>query len=286
MQQLEIELKLQVKGKTRTKKRVLPTTWAQIPAEQRLPLLRQLLSFPGETGKIICLKKLLDLPAAWWHNLDEAQIAALTEAMPFLQLQPSAVPMLQYFEHRGTRYYSPAAHGENLVAIEYPIADEAFTAAVAGDEKSLRLLTATLCREASTDTAAVERRGDIRVPIESRHQAEARAERLRGLPAEAQFAALYFFAGMKEYVHRNFGKWLFNLPEDGEEQPVEQTSSLGWWSVYFSVATDGPFGKIDAVYQTAFLDICLYLVERRKREQEQAMQQRMAASDYGIPDAG
>lgn len=271
---------------SRLYRRVLPASWKEVPEARRLSLARMLFRYDGERGRLEALRKLLDVPGKVWRRLSAGHGIALLDALPWLAIRPDPEPWFETFRHQRRRYYLPNAHGINLVALEYPIADEAFMDFVStGNPDSLRLLCGTLCREEEVEPTAVIRRGDRRVPLLSRSEAEARAERFRNLPMHIQHVVFLYFAGVKEYVNRSYGPILFEKPETDEHgNPVHAntTPSLGWWSVYFSVAAGGPFGNdIDVVGQKAFHDVCLYLVDRIRAQREMDMRSKLASRGFG-----
>lgn len=288
---LKIEITLPTRPWWRPRAKVyrrdLPASWTEVAPARRLPLFRALLTGPGALGRLRAIRSLLRLPKPVFLGLADDDLAALLDAASWLDMQPTPEPILPSFEHRGVRYYAPLGHGLNLVALEYPIADEAFGNILrdAGDEAQ-RLLVATLYREANPDEDAVVRRGDIRAPLLTRWEAEARAKRLEGLPREICDAVLLYFAGVKLYVHKAYGAHLFEQPDDDDPEAAQQaatTPSLGWWGVYFNLAQDGPFGRnVEEVYQTAFHDVCLFLVDRKRQEERMKIQQRMNEKDFGL----
>lgn len=264
-------------------RRVLPASWMEVEPARRLPLVRLVLSRPGAGGGLLGIRHLLKVPGRIFKAMTDEDLAALLEALPWLRAKPSAEPSLAWFDLGGVRYYAPLSHGLNLVALEYPIADEAFGNYLrSGDIQDLRLLVGTLYREENLDQEAVNRRGDIRVPLLSRWEAEARAKRLAALPDEVALAVMLYFAGVKGYVYQAYGEYLFVQETEAGTQPVT-SPGLGWWSVYFNLAVDGPFGRnVEEVYQSSYHDVCLYLVDRKKQEDRLAMDRRMAQPDFGI----
>lgn len=262
-----------------TYRRSLPTSFQEVPDGRRLHLWKALLSAPGEAGRVKALRVLLDVPKHIFRALDGDQVAALLEALPWLAAKPDPKPALSGFRYQGRDYFFPNEYGLNLAAIEYPLADEAFLDYMAtANPGALRRLCGTLLREGESDEAAVILRGDRRVPLLSRSQAEHRAGAFKKLPDEIQAAALLYFSGVKEFVHNSYGKVLFEQPETDELGNVVQkstTPSLGWWSLYFSVATEGPFGDLERVYQTGFHQVCLHLVDRLRQQKDAEMRARL-----------
>lgn len=270
-----------------TMRRVLPASWKEVPQARRLPLWQSLLSAPGEQGRVAALRLLLDLPDRLWQHLRPDHVAALLDALPWLDTGPSPLIRFDSFRHGGRTYYLPDDHGLNMVAIEYPIADEAFEAYLkTHDVSNLRLLCGVLCREVEVEPAAIERRGDRRIPLLSRAQAEARALRFADLDDAVMAGVLLFFAGLKMYVHGSYGKVLFEQEEQEEgQEPRQAGPSLGWWSLYWTVATDGPYGRdVETVYQTSFHDVCLWLVDRIRAQKQLAIQAAMARSGFAQPE--
>lgn len=267
-------------------RRDLPSSWGDLQPSRRLSLFRILLSAPEHVAQVAALREILRLPKAAFLGLDAMDIQAMLDAMPWLRMAESAEPILAEFRHRGQMYYAPKSHGLNLVGLEYPIADEAFNQYLASGKKDdLNLLVGTLYREPNPNSEAAISRGDVRIPLLSRWEAEARAIRIAGVDDTVKIAALLYFAGVKKYVHQAYGQHLFEQPEEDEEgNPIPATTpSLGWWGVYFNLATDGPFGRnVEEVYQTSFHDICLYLVERKRQQDKIDMERRMKDADYGL----
>lgn len=282
---VEILLKRRWRIQRRNYRRVLPASLEEVEDARRLPLWRALLSRPGEAGKLAAIRYLLNLPKSVFRLLSDDQAFALIEALPWLEVLPDPAPRIRSFEYHGKTYHFPKPHGMNLVALEYPLADEAFMKwAKTGSEDSALLLCGILCREESADLEASITRGDKRVPILSRSQAAARADHFKKLPEDIRTAVILYFAGVKEFVSNSYGKVLFEQPEEGAQEQTT-TPSLGWWSVYFSVAADGPFGHdVDIVYQKPFHSVCLYLVDRIRQQKAEALQRKLASKGFGQND--
>lgn len=255
-----------------TWKRQLPEHWEDVPVRRRRHYCRLLLS---ENGVRRVAQHLLRLPAWAIRALSPNQVAALEKALAWMQPKPDCVHLpFPSFRHHGQVYHLPKPKGENLTCIEYPMADEYFTEFLEQERDSaLLLLCATICREENTDMAVVLRKDDPRIPLHSRAEVRDRAERLRGLPAEYQNAVLLYFAGLKEYINRTYGPWLFDDEDDGEEpqeeptpdpkKPAQKGPDFGWWGIYQDVAEAGLFGHIEQVYQTAFHDVGMWLVRKQ-----------------------
>ncbi len=279
------KVQIQYRGVFKTRRiiaRDLPESWKDVPADRRLRVLQALLSSPSEeVGRIKALKILLNVNLSVLKSMNADQISALLNTVPWLKYQPSAEPILEYFDHEGKRYFMPQAFGFNMRAMEYPIADEALERYLTGNQlEDLHLLCATICREGEPDEATVNLRGDIRIQLRSRAEAEARAKAFKKLPLPIAMAVLAFQAGLKEYIFKSYGTVLFKQPEEDGDEPQPEGFTLGWWGTFFDLATDGPFGNIEQVYQTSFHDICLYLVKRRKDQEAAEMRQKMHSPDW------
>lgn len=266
----------------RNYRRDLPGSFDELEESRRLPLWRTLLSAPGAEGQLRAIKFLLKLPPGVFRKISPDQAFSLMEATPWLHSDPSPTPRFKSFRHKGETYYLPAGHGLNMAALEYPIADEAFMAwAGSGSDKHLAMLCGTLCRERNEDESACITRGDKRVPLLSKSEATLRAERFKDLPEHIRTGVVLYFAGVKEFVSNSYGKVLFEQPEEGENAP-STTPNLGWWSIYFNLAVDGPFGRhINEVRQANFHEVCLYLVDRIQQQKQEAIRAALARKSFG-----
>lgn len=249
--------------------RVLPDGWQGIhkPAE-RLRLLRLCIYNPGAKGRVLVLRELLNLPQQVFLSIMPDQMAEILTHLAWLDVQADATPIVPHFKWAGTTYHLPSAKFANGQALEYPIADEFYISALAGQDNSMLHLVATLCRPARPKHEA-EKQGDIRQPLHSRAEIDARVAKLHGLPTEVQIAVLCYFAGVKKYVHETYSKWLFPKPNDPETEDTAADGAasgdmFGWYGVYMTVAELGVFGNLDAVHQTGFHTICMYLVKKKQ----------------------
>ena len=252
--------------------RSLPQSWTELPERERLAVFHLLLSDTHiVSAKVKILKKLLRFPLAVFNALTDEQVSDLVDTLDWMQLTPDAAPLIASFEHKGIVYYLPKEKFMNGSALEYPMADDFLSRfGEKGDEATLLLLVATISREAKTDATSIEKTGDVRTPLSSRGEIEARAARLKGLSVEAQTAVLLYFAGVRTYIHRIYAEYLFEQPTENIEGEIEVTSAsgsgadFGWWGKYMEVAESQVFGNYDQVLQTNFHTICAYLVKKRK----------------------
>lgn len=277
-----IDIVLQ-KGK-RAHRLSLPTGWDDLPSDDsRRVCLKALLQKGTDiAGKLGVLIESTPLKVSLLRALPPDQIADLLKLMDGFSITATPTPLISYFNHNGKIHYLPAAHGRNMSAIEFPIADDYYEKYLLhNDEEALLYLVATLARP-THKSVDFSRTGDRRIPLESRAQVEDRAPRLKGLPDEIKVAVLMYFAGIKSYVHELYGPWLFDKKEDDkeakDEEDEQQTGAgmFGWWGLYMDVAESGVFGNLDQVYQSNFHTICMYLV--KKKEQQTEMERRMQLS--------
>lgn len=269
-------------------RRELPTSFDEVAEPRRLPLYEDLCSAPGELGRLVGIRNLLRIPKRIFKRLTDDQAAALLDAVPWMKVWPSPKPVFTQFVWKDKTYYLPSSHGMNMCALEYPLADEAFMKWVdTGDKAQSLMLVATICRELNPDADQVTTRGDKRRPLLSRSEASARCKELEGLPDYILDGVTMFFAGMKEFINNSYGKVLFEGADNAAENSAKASSpnttpSLGWWGIYFSLATDGPFGRdVKQVYQASFHEVCLYLVDRIKQQKAREMQEALRRADFG-----
>lgn len=269
----------------RTQRRALPSSWDEVPQARLLFCLRHLFALEREVAMPLILADLLRIPVRSLRHFDRDDLAALFYHLEWMKLEAVPVPVIRSFTHKGITYHLPADKFSNGVCMEYPLADEfygKYLEADKEDKSALLKLTATLCREAKTDEAEIQRTGDIRIPLNSRPELEARAMRLEGLPLEYQIAVLLYFAGVKALIHKVYGKVLFDNDEESEaDKPARKKSGtlFGWWGVYMDLA--GDITKLDKVHQTNFHTTCMYLVKRRREQQEAEMQMRLQSKSFG-----
>lgn len=210
------------------------------------------------------------VPRRWRKMLTPMDFAALSEQLGWThaeaQCEQVAIP---HFTHKGQVYVFPKPKGPNVSGVEFALCDDLYKQFSDGDTDALLTLSAAIWRERDTDAAAALRRGDERVPLVSKEEAEARAARMAKAPAEMHLQALLWFAGLKLYVHRVYGKWLFEEDEDDDDTDDQQKATnnqspnFGWWGIFLDVAEAGVFGRVEQVYQTSIHDICIYLVKKR-----------------------
>lgn len=259
-----------------TFRRELPESWKDVPATRRRRWLSWWLDYPADAQKRIT-RDALRLPGWAWRAMGDAERQALQDQFRWTQptAQCTEVPIEQV-RHKGRTYCFPTAKGQNMTAIEYAAAEDYYKAVDEGDERSLLLLAATLWRERDADHAAALRRGDVRVPLFDKAEAEDRAERLKDAPPEMLIQALLYFVGLKVYMHRVYRTWLFESNDDDDDEQEEDDSpatpnarppsdgpDFGLWGAFQWVAEVGVFGVVKEVYQTPIHEVFVFMVRKR-----------------------
>lgn len=268
-------------------RRTLPEAWTGVPERRRVSLLGALLRQEGEAGQLEALRLMLRLRVRTWRRIGSADKAAMLKAVPWLCLQPSAVPILPTVacwlpaSIRPTCYLMPDPKFANGSCLEFALADEYLEALLKGDGGALPLLTATLLREPDPDQASALKREDLRARLHGRLEVEARAARQKALPDGVHTAVLLYFIGVKQLVHRLYGAWLFEQPgtEDGGQQKAPDP--LRWWGMFMDAAACD-LARLETIQQGSFHSFCTMEVRRRKQEKEAAMRLRMQQPDFGI----
>lgn len=216
------------------------------------------------------------VPHRYRRRMSDVDFAALSLQLDWTKpdYDCTTVPMPQ-ITWRGMDYVFPRAKGVNVTCMEFALCDDLYRDFIEGNAEAVNVLSACVWRERDYDLVATLRRGDERTPLYSREEAEARAARMAKAPPEMAAQALLWFAGLKAYVHRLYGTWLFEEDDDPDaddestNSQSNQSPNFGWWGVFQAVAESGVFGTIEQVYQTALHDLCVHLV--RKRVEASAM---------------
>lgn len=281
---IELEVAVMKRGRVQAMKRTLPSCWDDVPEKAALYCLRQLTYRPLNLAQLACGIYFLNLPVLVRNLINEEQSADLINAMSWMTLEAGPRPLISSFRHKGQTYYLPTAKFANGAAKEYPIADDYYTRFLEGDVQCLNHLIGTLARPENREAQISAQLGDKRQPLLSRADAESRGHILDGAPLEIKMAVLMYFAGVKKYVNETYGEWLFQTPEqpddeqeDDEVEIYKQEASsgvmFGWWGIFMDVAESGVFGTLDQVHQTNFHSICMYLVKKKKEAKDLERQQ-------------
>lgn len=256
---------------------LLPEHWEEVqPDARRRRWWRWAVILPPAAAGRAMVRDLI--PATFRRRMSEMDFAALALQLSWTTAEPQCehVP-IPHYTMAARMYHFPTTKGENMTCIEYAIADEYYTAYADGDTAALPLLTATLWRQSDNEPGAALRRGDRRVPLYDKAEIVHRARVLSEAPAEIHLQSLHYFGGLKKYIHRVYGNWLFEQPDDeggdDDEEPMETTGTtgqpdFGWWGIFQEVAESGTFGDIKAVYQAPLHEVCVFLVRRRVQQEQ------------------
>lgn len=261
---------------------MLPGAWSEAPSDLRLRWWG--LYLQGQRLQI--LKEALRCPYYLFHVIAPDDLAALMGQIEWMRAVPDCVNFpISEFSLGDRTYYFPSAQGANMACLEFALADEYYAKYQATPTPyNLALLTACLCREANKDEAQAKRRDDVRCLLYSRTQVEQSAKLLQYAPLEIHTAALLYFAGMKQDMHRIYKTWLFEDTDTEEDEDEDDPTpsagpsgpDFGWWGVFQMVAESGLFGDVNTVYQASIHDVCVYLV-RKRVEAEETRRQMQAA---------
>ena len=251
---VEIHINRRILGK-KTIRRFLPQSY-QEAGEDALFCIRQLLLYKNvNLARAKALAKLLYIRPHLVKGLTNNDLGSLVNLLSWMNLEPSPAPAIRFFDHKGKRYWLPKEKFADGLAIEYPIADEYFTQLLSGDDDALIKLVATMARP---------KKDGKRIPLTSREEVEKRADELKDLSPEAQWAVYMYFGGVKQYIHNLYKGHLFKANEAEEGQQDSEAAMFGWWGIYMDVAESGVFGNLEKVYQSNFHNICTYLVKKKQ----------------------
>jgi hypothetical protein len=263
-------------GSRRPRTYSIPQSWWEVPPRLVLRCLR-LLNQPklsAQAAELRILSLLTGIRHSTLLAMRPSDLVAMCSHLSWLYQSAGPSPLMDSFAHMGMVYYLPKAKAENMTCLEFALCEDYYEEAITQDDPALAaramlLLAATLCRHAQADKEAARAQGDLRVPLTARDEVEVRAERLQHLPPEYVHLALLYWVGNKEYLANLYGKWLFDKPDDDDEntdpdepEPPRKNQLFGWWGVYMDVAEKNIFGNLDAVHHTNLHTLCMYLVKQ------------------------
>lgn len=240
-------------------KKVLPASWEEA-GNLAFPCLRDLCKYPLGEGKIRAMARLAGMSRWQILGLSDENLATLSVGLEWLRLQPTDIPLQASFRVGLTTYHLPLAKFEDGTALEYAMADDYYQKYEEGDDEALRMLVATLARPMQDGH---------RIPLTDRDEVTARARALRRLSPWWLACVWMYWAGVKQYVYRTYGRWLFDQPDDeeGDEDSAPSMNNrinFGWWGVYMDIAESGVFGPLESVHQVNFHEIAVYLIRKEE----------------------
>lgn len=237
----------------------LPTTWDECP--NRNKLFRMAITDPV-AARWHLIRSLV--PRRWRLHIPKMEMGSLFVATEWITPQSRCdVLPITSVTIKGKTYVAPGANGTNVCAGEFVVADEQYTAAIAGDATAAQKLTAILYREKEADTRLAARLGDERVRFYHLQETEYAPQ----FPQEVQAAATLYFSGLKKWVSDVYGPHIFEQPDEDENgNPIhtpDTAPNFGWWGILQTIAESGTFGNMDQVYQANIHEVCIYLVRKK-----------------------
>lgn len=225
-------------------RRHIPSAWSDINERRRRLLFIQLLiSLPFEVAMLRIIRELLGMSKRQFSIVDAADIAAISDQLAWMNLEPSTQPIIETFYHKATIYALPKPDFNGGSAYEFAQADDYYQEWLDNPQAELPLLRliATLARP--TNNAQFQKTGDARQPLssdsrEAEFDIERRANALKDLDVTAVIAVLRFFEGVKKDVHEyGVASGIFEKPkaDDDTEKPKSKTL-FGWWTAFRSIA--------------------------------------------------
>lgn len=246
----------------------VPERWSDLPDRQRLTWWRVVCALKQNAAARVLLQKMVrPLPTRVRRMIAPEDQVALLRALRWACLRPDCSDIaLSEITLRGTRYVLAKPMGRNVTAGEFAVCDDLYKQVIdKNDLDALRTLTAILFRERDADREAARARGDERTPYRNKDEATARIKRMGEPPVEMQLQALYYFAGLKQVIHRLYGRHIFQ--NENTESTAPAGPDFGWWGVLQGVAESGVFGDLRSTYQSFLHEVCVFLV-RKKQESD------------------
>lgn len=246
----------------------VPTGWIDL-GNKRMLWYRALLSGAAEQVRIQVLNTIV--PKRWRRIMQPDDQAALLVNLQWIGLKSDcSILPIETIERAGKVFHMPKVDGGNITCSEFAVCDDRYKKFVDdGDLAALDQLTAIIWREADADIVGANARGDVRVKFHTLDEADARIKSMGGVPGEMQTSAMLYFSGLKSWISRVYGSWIFEQPdedEDGNEiAPVASDGpNFGWWGILQGVAESGVFGTLEQVYQANLHEVCIFLVRKRQ----------------------
>ena len=246
----------------------VPTGWSDL-GKKRMSWYRALIKGDHDQARTRLFKSIV--PGRWRRMMSADDQAGILVNLEWFALKSdcSMLPIerMEIDEHT---YHMPKPDGGNITCAEFAVCDDRYKKFVEdGDLVALDQLTAIIWREIDSDTAAANARGDIRVKFHTLDEADARIKVLGQVPGEMQTSAMLYFSGLKSWISRVYGSWIFEQPDEDEEgNEIAPDNSdgpnFGWWGILQGVAESGVFGTLDQVYQANLHEVCIFLVRKRQ----------------------
>ena len=227
----------------------IPETWGEVPSRHLSRFLHAAYAAPDTvTARLKIIRKMSGWPMRLLWQVDPLDLYFIQASLDWIE-QPTHVMPFPSLYVGNDQYDLPGDGFENATCLQWALADEYFQAIGTGDEAAAMNLAAVILRSKTND----------------RKDVAATAKELADIQATYLAALVSYFAGVKAYVHKVYGAYLFKKDDD-EEQPTGP--QFGWWGVFLSVAESGTFGTYEQVLQTNFHTLCVYLVQKQQEAEE------------------
>lgn len=282
----QVSVTVPIKKGVRSYKCEIPENASELTADDDLYIL-QVSSLDSEVNRhLMILHYFMDVPDAVFYSIAPHLFLELMELVQWIEIEPSATHTIPEFVIDGVTYAGPETKFQNGTAWEYVVADEYYNGAMVDKiDDDLYLFMATILRPVLSDADA-DRYGDRRQPLHynfNKYEIARRAKIFEVYFSEPknkaiQLRSILYFEGVKRFVHETFGQYLFKTKQtdtdqtdedENDDEPQEEyqepsAATFGWWSLFMSVAKDGLFGNLEAVYRTNFIQFCMYMVDKTK----------------------
>ncbi len=267
---------VRLKYKRRSTTIFIPGSWPEVSHDDAPRLLSWACTLPDQYALATVLQHYL--PRRYYRALDDDSLTEFIHLLHWYKAGPSAEPHIRHIEYKKQTYHMPTARFANGVAMEWPLADEFYKLIIAhADDPDLvltnmRLLAATLYREYDDSGQ--------RAQLTGRADVSERAVIFEDLDHAYLLNALYYFAGCKIDLAQIYGHTIFHPVESEDEDEGGSEAYFGWWGIYMDIAEAGLFGDLDAVHQTNFHTICMYLSKKYLEAQDRKQQEMFNRPDH------
>lgn len=226
----------------------IPQSWGEVPAQHLSRLLHAAYAAADPVGaRLKAIRKMSGWPMRLLWQIDPLDLYFIQDTLQWIEHPTHEMPF-PFLTIGSLKYYLPGDGFEEATCLQWALADEYFHA-MEKDANAVMNLAAVIITHEVTD----------------RKDVAAMAAAMRDTDATYLAALVSYFAGVKTYVHKMYGSYLFKQADE-DDQP--RGPQFGWWGVFLSVAESGTFGTYDQVLQTNFHTLCVYLVQKQQEADE------------------
>jgi hypothetical protein len=222
---------------------ILPERWEELSEAQAHLVMQTLVSKLADKRLNVLFIVCPDIrPYVKLMELDSLD-AILTKAFAFTQL-PIVTQLIKTFEHKGKVYHTPTEILDDVEALQYAEAEEAF------NNQNLIRMAAHLCRPSG------EKYDHDKVPfIESDFAT---------LPAYILYYISIVFISGKNEIHERYE----SIFQSSKNSKGNSGPAFGWIGTFFAIADSGALGKLQDVIKESIHLICYYLVYKKQQADE------------------